>query len=357
MLQVFREDWTRITLPCHPSGCVEALLVRRVLAVAANLRVGWAIPRRIVLFSAAVAVVVAVAFGVVLWLAGVAAAVGLGMGFLAGTRPALTLTPRSATALTLPVALAGAAAVGLRGQPFAAACFVALCCVVIAPAEIRQEGLLAGLPTAAAVLVAVPGDYDPALTAGWMIGGGLLSVVIAVVARFPKPSLPGTPPARAWRHAAVMAASVGVVVYFVQLYEVPHGYWVAVTLTVVLRPLHDLTRTKARQRILGTVGGVVLALILAWLLPVWGVMLALAACLVLMTSYALLGDYVRQVVFLTPAVVLLAPAGGVGLIAAERALATLIGTLLAGALALLLERADPDDALIDGPAVETNRSE
>ena len=55
-----------------------------------------------------------------------------------------------------------------------------------------------------------------------------------------------------------MAVSVGIVVYLVQFHGLSHGYWVAVTLTVVLQPRHDLTRTKARQRILGTVGGVVL---------------------------------------------------------------------------------------------------
>lgn len=303
----------------------------------------WTIPRQVLLLSTAVGMTLVGALMGVLWLAGVPAALGMGMGLLAGIRPALALTPRWAMAMTLPVALAGAASVGLRGDPFAAACLVALCCVVIAPAEMRQEGLLSGLPTAAAVLVAVPGSFDSTTTAFWMVAGGLLSVAIAVVARFPRAAAPGTPPDRAWRHATVMAASVGLVVYLVQLYEIPHGYWVAVTLTVVLRPLHDVTRIKARQRILGTIGGVVLALLLAWLLPAWGVALALAACLVLMTSYALLNDYVRQVVFLTPAVVLLAPAGGVGLQAAERALATLAGTLLAGALALLLERADSDE--------------
>lgn len=315
--------------------------------VKAHLWSGSSIPPRILLFSAIVTVVLIVPFAAVLWLAGVSAAVGLGMGFLAGTRPAISLTPRSAVALALPIALTGAVAVGLRGQPFAAACFVALCCAMVAPAEIRQQGLLSGIPTVAAVLVSVPGSYDQASTAGWMVVGSLLLVAISMVARFPRGQATGTPAPMAWRHAAVMAASVGSVVYLVQLYQVPHGYWVAVTLTVVLRPLHDLTRTRARQRILGTVGGVILALVLASVLPAWGLAIALALCLMLMISYAMLNDYARQVAFLTPSVVLLAPAGGVGLIAAERAVATLVGTVLAGTLALLLERSDLHDPAED----------
>lgn len=306
-----------------------------------SLRSGWAVSRPVLVFSTVVAVVLIAAFAVVLWLAGVPAAVGLGMGFLAGTRPAIALSPRFAMTLALPTAMAGAVAVALRGEPVAAACFVALCCVMVAPAEIYQQGLLPGLPTAAAVLVAVPGNYAPASTAAWMIAGSLLLVVIAVVAKFPKPQETGTDRVRAWRHAAVMAACVGVVVYVIQLYDVPHGYWIAVTLTVVLRPLPDHTRERARQRIIGTVGGVILALVLASVMPVWGIAVGLAACVLLMIAYAMQDDYVRQVVFLTPAVVLLAPAGGVGVTAVERAVATVAGTLVAGAVALLVERTDP----------------
>lgn len=76
-------------------------------------------------------------------------------------------------------------------------------------------------------------------------------------------------------------------------------------------------------------------------MPVWGIAVGLAACVLLMIAYAMQDDYVRQVVFLTPAVVLLAPAGGVGVTAVERAVATVAGTLVAGAVALLVERTDP----------------
>jgi uncharacterized membrane protein YccC len=220
------------------------------------------------------------------------------------------------------------------------ACFVALCCLAAAPANLRREGLLAGLPTMAAVLLTVPGTLDPALTAGWVLLGAVATV--ALTFRLPRPPLAaGAPhPGSIWRHAVVMAVATAVVVYLVALLEVPHGYWVALTLTVVLRPGGDQTRLKAWHRIVGTVAGALLALLLVQLLPLWGVVVALAGCAVLVTGYAALGDDARQVVFLTPTVVLLGPPGSHLAYALDRAAATLVGALLAVALALALARAD-----------------
>lgn len=146
-----------------------------------------------------------------------------------------------------------------------------------------------------------------------------------------------------------MAVAAATVVYAVQYFGIPHGYWIAVTLTVVLRPLPNITRARGRQRVLGTVGGVVLALVLATAFPGWAVTIALAVCMTLMISYALLDDYLRQVVSLTPSVVLLAPAGGAELVALERAVATLIGAFLAGALALFLVQTDDPGVTVEEP--------
>ncbi|MFZ0529840.1 MAG: FUSC family protein, partial [Propionicimonas sp.] len=146
--------------------------------------------------------------------------------------------------------------------------------------------------------------------------------------------------ARAWRHAAVMALTVGPVVYLTQALGLPHGYWMALTLTVVLRPFDDQTWRKAWQRILGTLLGVVLSLLLAATLPLWAIVIALGATMVLTIAYSAQGDYLRQVVFLNPAAVLLGSTASVGAAATERVIATVAGALLAGAVALLLAKYD-----------------
>jgi uncharacterized membrane protein YiaA len=293
----------------------------------------WAVPRQALLLSA-VATVVFVAAIVVAFLAGgTQGALALGMGVLATLRPALSLRPIQSFALAVPTAMAGAVAVALRGQPLVAAFFVVLCCLLVAPAGILQDGLLAMVPTVVAVLVLVPGDFQPGRTAIWMLFGGALAV--AVASRLPRTTpTPGVEQRRAWRHAAVMALSVGAVVYLVGLWDVPHGYWVALTLTVVLRPFEDQTMKRSAQRVLGTIAGALLALVAALFLPLWALLVLLVAGTVLSSAYALNRDYTRQVLFMTPAVVLLGSAGHPFQIASERALATLAGALLAAAIAL-----------------------
>ena len=290
----------------------------------------WGVPRPVLTLSSLVAAVLIVPLVIAYLTGGIGAAVGLGVGYLASTQSALSLRWYQSLALSLTAAMTGVVAVALRGQPLAAAFFVALCCLLVAPANQLRDGLMAGVPTAASVLVAVPVTIDAPRTFGWMLVGGVVLALVATrLPSRPTPSV-GVGQLENWRHAVVMALAVGPVVYLVLALDVPHGYWIALTLTVVLRPFHDETRRKALQRVAGTIGGVVLSLLLAAVLPVWGVGVALALCLVMVIAYGLTGDYTKQVLFLTPTVVLVGSADQVGVMVAERGVATFVGAVLAG---------------------------
>lgn len=303
----------------------------------------YALSRRTLGLATLVAVVLLVPLGLGYWFAGLSAALGIAMGFVANLQPSLSLSWKYAAALAVPAAMAGAVAVGLRGSPVAAGCFVALSCLLVAPAAIVGDGLLARIPTVAAVLVAVPGEFDPGATAGWMLLGGLLCVLLG--ARLPvRRELKGTPAKTAWLHAAVTALAAGAVVYLVILFQVPHGYWAAMTLTLVLRANPGETQKVAVQRIIGTVGGALVALVIVWLLPLWAIGLALLMAMVASIGYAMVGDNPRQVMFMTPGVVLLGSAGSSGSLALERVLMTLGGALLAVGLAFALYRLDSIEA-------------
>ncbi len=260
---------------------------------------------------------------------------------------AAKLTPQYAALMVALVAVTVAVAVSLNGQPFPAACFAVLVCLMVAPANMFEVGLLSAVPPIAAVFLASPGlTLDPALTALWAFLGGLF--VVLLLARVAPPDRRHPIGAvTAFRHAAVMAVAMGVSVFLVLHFEVPHGYWVPMTMALVLQPFGVETTTRARQRIAGTIGGGLLALGLALVLPTGVVAVAVLPLMVLGVAYSILGRYSKSVMFLTPSAVLLANlASRDAEISAtlHRLVATLVGGIVAAVLALLLEHADTEQA-------------
>jgi len=118
---------------------------------------------------------------------------------------------------------------------------------------------MAGLPTIVVVYLAQPAPGDPAVAAVGLLAGAVVAVI--VLSRIPK-SGHRTPIAGdvAYVHAGMMAAAVGVTTLDVIALDVPHGYWIPMTMTMVLRPVGSETRRIAYQRIAGTVLGAVLAI-------------------------------------------------------------------------------------------------
>jgi hypothetical protein len=270
------------------------------------------------------------------------AALAVALGFVISLTPATKLRPSHALAAVVPAAMTGAVAVALAGQAFPAACFVALACLLVAPANVLQNGLLAGIPTVAAVYATLPMQQAPGTVAAGMLAGGAIAVGVATRAHR-SGELVGVDARTSWRHAIAMAASVGLVVLVITALDQPHGYWIPMTMTLVLRPYGAETLAVARDRISGTLAGAVLALLMVLVLPSWTAYLASVVLLVLIIAYAALGRYAQEVLFLTPFVVLLGTGGAAadtaGL-ALQRVLATLLGTVLAGAIAMALARAD-----------------
>lgn len=124
---------------------------------------------------------------------------------------------------------------------------------------------------------------------------------------------------------------LGVVVF--KAGALPHGYWLPFTMIVVMQPDYGSTRQRVAQRVLGTLGGSILASALLWLhLPLAVLMLATTAT-VFTFGYLVRRNYAAAVFFVTLFIVLLTEADGPVTIAftVERLASTLAG----GALALL----------------------
>jgi uncharacterized membrane protein YccC len=116
-------------------------------------------------------------------------------------------------------------------------------------------------------------------------------------------------------------------------WDLPHGYWLPLTMVIILQPDYGSTRQRAAQRVLGTLSGSVLASLLLWLHLPWPVLMATTAGTVFGFSFFLKRSYAIAVFFITLAVVLLTEAHGEVTVAftVER----LVTTLAGGAIAML----------------------
>ncbi len=123
----------------------------------------------------------------------------------------------------------------------------------------------------------------------------------------------------------------GVVVF--KAIGLPHGYWLPFTIVVVLQPDFGSTRTRAAQRVLGTLGGSLLASTLLWLELPFAALATATAITIFFFGYFIRRNYAVAVFFITLFVVLLTETNGpVTLAFTVERLATTLG---GGALALL----------------------
>lgn len=123
----------------------------------------------------------------------------------------------------------------------------------------------------------------------------------------------------------------GVVVF--KVLGLPHGYWLPFTMVVVLQPDFGSTRQRAAQRVLGTLGGSLLASTLLWLDLPFAALTAATAVTIFLFGYWVRRNYAVAVFFITLFVVLLTETSGpVTLAFTVERLATTLG---GGALALL----------------------
>ena len=158
--------------------------------------------------------------------------------------------------------------------------------------------------------------------------------------------------------ARVMVLTMmGVAVF--EYWDLPHGYWLPLTIVIVLQPDYGSTRQRAAQRVLGTLGGSVLASLLLWLRPPPAALMTTTALTIFGSSFFLKRSYAIAVFFVTLAVVLLTEARGVVTLAftVERLVATLAGGALAWLAALFFWPVWERDRLppILADAVDANR--
>lgn len=294
--------------------------------------------------KAAVVIAAPVVAGAALawWVGGQVAALGVMLGVAGGLQAAVTDLSWS---LRLPVASAVPLVAGLGvaadGHPWWAGLLVGAGCLAQWPVGPRAGAVAGFLPVVAALTSSV-GLADPWRVAAWTAAG--VALIVAVAAVLPLRAAPQPVSVTlARRHALVAAVATGLAMVVCGRAGVSHGYWLVITLALVLRPVPGETSASARDRTIGTVAGTALGIAAAVLLPLGWVLGFLVVCLALTLAWAFAQDLLRQTLFNTPIVVLVGSSGvgaspvGIG---AERVALKLLAAVAAVLLAALLHRWD-----------------
>ncbi|MFN8194429.1 MAG: FUSC family protein [Nocardioidaceae bacterium] len=299
-------------------------------------------PGRALKAGAVVATPIVVACALGGWVGGLVAVLGITLGVAAGVQAAVADVPWS---LRLPVVVVvpvvGALAAVASDSALLSALVVGVAAVAQWPVNERAAGIGVFWPALAALVasVGVEGWWP---LAGWLVVGAALVVGIAAVLGVRAP-VTGVTRDVAGRHAVATAIAAGVATYLTLALGIGHGYWLVLTLVMVLRPVRGETARNALDRTLGTLVGVVLGVAAVLLLPLAVSLVFLLACFVLTVAWALAGNVRMQTVFTTPMVVLIGSAGLAGStvgLALDRLLLVSAGAVVAVGLAVLLHRLD-----------------
>ncbi len=138
----------------------------------------------------------------------------------------------------------------------------------------------------------------------------------------------------AGRHALRLAVVAAIGEIVAQASGLPHGYWIVLTILIVLRPDYASTIYRGVQRAAGTILGAGLGLATALLLHAGPALLIAAAGVTMTVSYAVFAvNYLLFAVFLTDFVVILLAL--LGQTAEQTVGARITGTVIGAALALI----------------------
>ncbi len=300
-------------------------------------------PRRVLALAAALVVAVAVLAALVGAVAGPGPALGLLLGALGAASAAGTdVGARTRVVVAVLCAVSFGLGVLAAGHPFAAGAAVAAASLAQVPLTRRAARLATFLPVLAALGAGLPLGRTGGVVTLWVGLGALLVVAAATAARAGAAPQP-VPLPEAGRHALATAVVAGVGTTVTSALGLGHGYWLVVAVAMVLAVSRDETAGQATARVVGTVVGVVLAVLATALAPT-SVVLAGAGVLGVL---ALAWTAVRETRWMagasSAAIVLVGSSGLVGRasgVALERLLLTVAGAGLAALLAALLWRVE-----------------
>jgi len=136
-----------------------------------------------------------------------------------------------------------------------------------------------------------------------------------------------------FRHALRLAAASALAALMASAFHVTRGYWIPMTVVVVLKPNFGGTFQRAIQRITGTVAGALLAALLLWCIQDFRWLLVTLALLSFATLTLRWANYVAFSMALTPMIMVILDLAHPGTI--SDSFLRIIYTILGGVLAIV----------------------
>ena len=143
-----------------------------------------------------------------------------------------------------------------------------------------------------------------------------------------------TPKSIIFRHALRLAVASAIAIAIYKFFKLEHGYWLIITVLVIVKPVFADTRKRAFERVLGSVAGGILAVIIAALFQNIVILDVLLILFSVLAFSHVRSNYGFYVLFLTPFVVLMIDTVIPG--DWEIALVRILDTLIGGAIALFV---------------------
>ena len=285
-------------------------------------------------------------------LGGVSASMGFGLAMGLGMAVTPVSKPRQAAVLVVVGAALGGLASLAGSTPWAIAVLMFVSAILFAATNQRSAGLLSLTPVM--VILFGPGPINLTWWSAvlWILAGGLAGALIIRLLKFQAPTLP-VEKRTAWEHGIAVGLLCAAIMYWALANNIPHGYWVAVTILMALRPLANQRRETLKGRLIGTFLGAIIALLAVLFLPVWGAVMVAVLCLFFLVWYSMGGAYLMQALALTPMLLIFASLGDIERgfeLTIERVIFTLIGVAAAVLVALLLRHWESRREALPAPA-------
>ncbi len=138
-------------------------------------------------------------------------------------------------------------------------------------------------------------------------------------------------------HSLRLSVTLSIATFIYTFYQIPHGYWMPLTVAIILKPDFHTSRQRVSERVLGTIAGGILAFMTAAFIHDGLALLLLAIVFLFLSSAYYSRSYGIYAFFWTPVVVFLNDLNHIGnwTVALERIAFTLAGGIL-GVIALYL---------------------